>query len=227
MSDRVSEIIFLEAKADEVQIEIDQYRWEAARLICEELRTGKSQQVLADEIGKSANHVSVMKRVHDQKSAFDHENYTFTEAYRLVQTPKHTKDPKQIIQDLLDNPEILDEIAGSRLVRQAIKEHDAIEKEMAEQQFKDEFFEDNEALDGSLGQPFGLHDDLSEIDHRLDIIEQHVTDRQVAWKEDLRKAFQVKLRKSMLRGIAITDLMENPEELHITDEDTSWLSERI
>jgi hypothetical protein len=52
LSERVQRIRQCETGADELQ-------WEAARLIAEELDSGTTQQVLAEQIGKSQSHVSL------------------------------------------------------------------------------------------------------------------------------------------------------------------------
>lgn len=59
---RVEEIIRLEAQADRMADEADRAKWEAARLIAEEVQSGKSLRKLAGEIGKSHQHVDRMKR---------------------------------------------------------------------------------------------------------------------------------------------------------------------
>ena len=60
---RVEQIVALERQADDLDKQSDDLRWEAARLIVEELEeTKKTQRALAREIGKSHTHVSHMKR---------------------------------------------------------------------------------------------------------------------------------------------------------------------
>lgn len=59
---RVAEIIDHERQADQLAAASDAHRWEAARLIAEELDGGKSQRQLAADIGKSQTHVSFMAR---------------------------------------------------------------------------------------------------------------------------------------------------------------------
>jgi hypothetical protein len=60
---KVEEIAWLEREADRLGQQADDYRWRAARLIAEELDDGKTQRVLAKEIGKSQTHVSLMAQV--------------------------------------------------------------------------------------------------------------------------------------------------------------------
>ena len=60
--ERVDQIIQHEAAADQKASEAEEHRWEAARLISEELADGKSQVRLADEIGKSETHVRYMRK---------------------------------------------------------------------------------------------------------------------------------------------------------------------
>jgi hypothetical protein len=51
--DRISEIIRLEKEATEADGEANDLRWESARLISEELETGKTQRTLSEEVGLS------------------------------------------------------------------------------------------------------------------------------------------------------------------------------
>ncbi len=62
-ADRIAQIRELEAGAARDEAEANRKRWEAARLIAEELQTGKSTRVLAKEIGKSHTHVVRMAGV--------------------------------------------------------------------------------------------------------------------------------------------------------------------
>lgn len=55
--DRVLEIIHHERAADEAEATADEHRWEAARLISEELAAGTSQRDLATAIGQSQSQV--------------------------------------------------------------------------------------------------------------------------------------------------------------------------
>jgi hypothetical protein len=50
-------------EADQLRQQADEHRWEAARLISEELADGTSQRELARQIGKSQAHVRDMARV--------------------------------------------------------------------------------------------------------------------------------------------------------------------
>lgn len=64
---RIEEIIWCEGQASQVIVDAardsDQLRWTAARLIAEELTTGKTQRQVAEEIGKSVTHVNFMNQV--------------------------------------------------------------------------------------------------------------------------------------------------------------------
>ena len=87
----VEKIIKHEALADRGQEAVDKHRWEAARLIWEELATGKTQETLAEEIGKSQSHVSKMARAWQKYSP---ENSNFQEVYyRLSSKPRRATDP--------------------------------------------------------------------------------------------------------------------------------------
>jgi predicted transcriptional regulator len=70
---RIEEIIWCEGEAEEIvssaQREADKLRWDAAKLITEELDAGKTQFELAKLIGKSQTHVSVMRRMYKAKIA--------------------------------------------------------------------------------------------------------------------------------------------------------------
>ncbi len=61
--DRVERIIELEAEADDLENRADDARWEAARLIYEEVAAGKSIGRLSKQVEKSHTHVSRMRRV--------------------------------------------------------------------------------------------------------------------------------------------------------------------
>lgn len=77
LSPRVQQIIRLEREADDAQ-------WEAARLITEELDSGKSQRQLAREIGKSQTHVRYMA-----KCWLLRENYSFHSSFsELYNSPE-------------------------------------------------------------------------------------------------------------------------------------------
>lgn len=78
LPDRVQRIIDLEAKGDE-------YQWEAARLIWEELDEGlRSQRDLAEAIGKSQTHVSFMSKLWNLwiTDYFGNQRPPFAESYR-------------------------------------------------------------------------------------------------------------------------------------------------
>jgi hypothetical protein len=85
MSDtnRVAEIISHEKQADEIQVQADTHRWEAARLISEELATGKTQSKLADEIGKSQGHVSKCSKLWEKFSS-ENNRPEWSKAYSSV-----------------------------------------------------------------------------------------------------------------------------------------------
>lgn len=77
LSLRVQQIIRLEREADDAQ-------WEAARLISEELDSGKSQRQLAREIGKSQTHVRYMVKCWSLR-----ENYSFHSSFsELYNSPE-------------------------------------------------------------------------------------------------------------------------------------------
>lgn len=82
---RVELIIHHEAEADRKEQEVSSLRWEAARLISEELATGKSHRQLAGEIGKSHVHVGAMARVwRDHGGNPDYQDRPFNALYRLA-----------------------------------------------------------------------------------------------------------------------------------------------
>lgn len=56
-----------EEEADKAQAASDHHRWEAARLIAEELAEGTSQRKLAAKIGKSHTHVRLMKECWEKR----------------------------------------------------------------------------------------------------------------------------------------------------------------
>lgn len=58
MDDKVQKIIRLEADASKMESEASDLRWEAARLISEEIASGTTQRALAKEIGKDHKHVA-------------------------------------------------------------------------------------------------------------------------------------------------------------------------
>lgn len=81
---RVQQIIEHEAAADELAAASDAHRWEAARLIADELAAGKSQRQLAAEIGKSQTHVSRMARVWEARESLETQPGAFNEAYQAL-----------------------------------------------------------------------------------------------------------------------------------------------
>lgn len=93
---RVAEIIRLQEQ-DEVS------QWDQARLIWEELETGKTQRVLAEEIGKSCSHVAHMSKVW---SAYHgkHEG-SFAEAYAEVKRPKPKTNPEEKAAEAAETPQ--------------------------------------------------------------------------------------------------------------------------
>ena len=72
---RVQQIIEHEQRADELAAKAEEHRWEAARLISEELAAGKTQRQLGDEIGKSHEHVRLMSRCWQLKLPGDERSF--------------------------------------------------------------------------------------------------------------------------------------------------------
>lgn len=62
MSDNVPEIIRLEQDADKLESDASDLRWEISRLIYEELESGTRGKDLAEQIGKSPAHVSLIAK---------------------------------------------------------------------------------------------------------------------------------------------------------------------
>lgn len=90
----IEQIIQHEADAERLEADADGHRWEAARLISEELATGKPQRQLAREINKSQSHVSKMKAVWEKYGTDSPENRpAFQDAYLEVSSKK-PKSPK-------------------------------------------------------------------------------------------------------------------------------------
>lgn len=87
------EIIAHELEADRLQREGDAHRWEAARLIVEELDAGKTQRALAAEIGKSATHVNHMAQTW-RVCLGKHERPPWNEAYHSPEIRRSEKMPK-------------------------------------------------------------------------------------------------------------------------------------
>jgi hypothetical protein len=79
--DRVAEIISHERQADDLSAQSDGHRWEAARLISEELPDGKSQRQLAAEIGKHHSHVQRMAKCWTWRLKSPGETRTFNQVY--------------------------------------------------------------------------------------------------------------------------------------------------
>jgi hypothetical protein len=77
---RVQRIISVEKAAERYDELADGCRWEAARLISEELADGKSQVRLAEEIGKSQAHVSYMAKTWRYNLGYS-DRPSFNEAY--------------------------------------------------------------------------------------------------------------------------------------------------
>lgn len=96
---RIEEIIRLEALVETSQ-------WDVARLIWEELETGKTQRQLAEEIGKSLRHVQVMANTH--KIVLDYpgsQDRPFHEAYAEAKRPKPKTDPEEKAQEAAETPQ--------------------------------------------------------------------------------------------------------------------------
>lgn len=123
---RTEEIVRHETAAERLEGQAEHHRWEAARLISEELKAGKSQRKLAAEIGKDHKHVGYMKRVWSEwglKSPG--ERPPFNEAYnspevRGTNKRVHNKEPQfGTIEEMADvflaNPE------QAQMVQSAIK----------------------------------------------------------------------------------------------------------
>ncbi len=80
---RVEAIIFHEHAADALQATRDEHRWDAARLIAEELASGKSQRQLGEEIGRDHKHVARMAKVwRTFGDPGPHGRPSFSECYR-------------------------------------------------------------------------------------------------------------------------------------------------
>jgi len=75
---RVARIIFCENASEE-------YQWEAAQLIAEELADGKSIRQLASEIGKGKSHVHRMSAVWDRFKGVPPEGQDFNACYQQFQ----------------------------------------------------------------------------------------------------------------------------------------------
>lgn len=99
--DKVQRIIELEENADKLESEASDVRWEAARLISEELASGTSQRALASAIGKSQPHVFRMKTVWE-RFARESVRPPFSEAMNSVAPrgePKAKTEPKDKVAD--------------------------------------------------------------------------------------------------------------------------------
>jgi hypothetical protein len=96
VNERVERIVFLQQRT-----EADQ--WEAARLIFEELESGKTQRELAGEIGKSLAHVSYMAATWRRSVHLgEQDRPAFNEAYHDRQ-PENPRDNVPAFAP--DNPE--------------------------------------------------------------------------------------------------------------------------
>lgn len=90
---RVEEIIRLES---EIETSREASQWDVARLIWEELETGKTQRVLAEEIGKTQQHVSYMAKAH--KISLDNPGCMerpFSSTYNEAKRPTPKTDPEE------------------------------------------------------------------------------------------------------------------------------------
>lgn len=85
---RVRKIINLEARADRLSGEADKCRWDAARLIAEELDAGKTQRALADEISKSKSHVVYMALTWNQYGGHHGDQSSFDALYQKAKRGK-------------------------------------------------------------------------------------------------------------------------------------------
>ena len=81
MENRVKQIIYHEQEASRLQAEADEHQWIAARLISEELETGKSKAQLGREIHKTEAHVRYMARCHKAKLKFGSDAPPFNTVY--------------------------------------------------------------------------------------------------------------------------------------------------
>jgi hypothetical protein len=94
----VEKIKKLEAEADKLSAEYESNRWEAARLISEELASGMSQRELARQIGKSDTHVIRMRKCWEAKcNPRVADNRTFNEVYHSTEVrgePKPKPEPE-------------------------------------------------------------------------------------------------------------------------------------
>ncbi len=110
---RVRQIIAHEQAADALDVAADAHRWEAARLIAEELAAGKSQRQLAAEIGKSQTHVSRMARVWQARESLETQQPgAFNELYQALAAkpvPAAIEAPPTASADeaVIDSPETL------------------------------------------------------------------------------------------------------------------------
>ena len=147
---RVEEIIFHEVEAEKLEAdatklgqEADGHRWEAARLIFEEISSGKSQRQLAREIGKSYEHVRIMAKTWNIFGKCQ-PRLAFNVAYHspgVRGTAKKETDDKPVISlgsieeladFMLDNPEEAEKIHSATrkaVARAKEKIHDGIESD--------------------------------------------------------------------------------------------------
>lgn len=106
--ERVDQIIQHEAAAVQSAQEAEAHRWEAARLISEELADGMSQRALAAEIGKSQPHVSYMAKCWAQRD--NHGYHSFDELYHSADIRGEvTAGPAPAALESNDSPEALPE----------------------------------------------------------------------------------------------------------------------
>src|SRR5690606_33905695 len=89
-------IIHHEAEADRLQGEADAHRWEAARLIAEELDGGKSGRQLAREINKTETHVRYMRKTWEENANLGSQDRPpFNEAYQAAKRGKAKPEPER------------------------------------------------------------------------------------------------------------------------------------
>jgi hypothetical protein len=81
VENRVKQIIYHEREARRLQAETDEHQWIAARLISEELETGKAKAQLGREIHKTEAHVRYMARCHKAKLKFGSDLPPFNTVY--------------------------------------------------------------------------------------------------------------------------------------------------
>lgn len=87
-TDRVAEIKWHEAQAEDLAQRSDTHRWRAAELIVAELETGKTQRALAKELGMPQPRVNEYARVWRTHGGDTHVYQSFDQLRRERQTPK-------------------------------------------------------------------------------------------------------------------------------------------